>query len=133
MPFSLNNPNPPVRFNYENENGPTGEWVELKIANLDTIKSIKKATTKTKREFKDGFTYQYEDVNEDKYEEMLWDKVIVSWKLVDEESNEEIPCNLKNKLLMMNNCPEFSRFILKCLETLKAKEAERQEELEKNS
>jgi len=130
MPFSTKNP--PVRFEYQDDNGPTGEWVEVRVPSLDIIKQVKKATTKQKREFKDGFTYQYDEVNEDKYEEMLWDKVIVNWHLIDGESSTDIPCDPANKKLMMNNCPEFSKFILESLEKLKAGDTKYQEAVEKN-
>ncbi len=135
MPFAIKNLNPPARFHYPNDTG--DEWVELRNLSVDDFRQLRKKTTTHKVDYwrgdKKGKPHRFEvnEFDEDQLYELMWDKQIVDWNILDTDGNI-IPCNYDNKLLMVGNSVEFSAWVVDCLNTLAKDELKKKEDLEKN-
>jgi len=131
MKFDLDNLNPGVFFPFEDDDDEKG-GVEIRVANAGTMEIINKETTKKKVEWRRNQRVEYDVVDEDKRSRMLWDYVIISWKNVDDNNGNPIPCTTENKIKLMKESPIFSGFVGNCIDTLTAESETRDEELEKN-
>ena len=128
MPFDLDNLNPATRFYYDDDED---EWVELRICAGEDLDRIHKQTRKTKREYKMGVRYTYEDINHDLEAELMNDFTITAWHIVTPDG-KEIPCTYENKQLMMKGSVEFASWVTRCLQKLNEKFLIFQDEQEKN-
>jgi len=136
MPFDLKNLNPAVKFYYPGTR--KAEWLELRNIPIGELRKMRKRCVKQTVEYyrpddSKGQPYRYEteDIDDDKFNEMLWDYQIVSWKIIDPEG-KEIPCTLENKLLLMGNSTEFADWVVKCLNKLAKDSEKKKEDSEKN-
>jgi hypothetical protein len=132
MAWNLKNLNPPARFHYND----TEEWIELRNVSIAEVRKIQKETTQKRVDYfapEKGkpHRFEFEEKDEDKLFELLWDTQIVAWNLLDDKGNK-IPCNKKNKLLLMGNSTEFSTWVVDCLNQLAKDELEKKENEEKN-
>lgn len=113
-----------------------GGRVQLRTLTADDLKTIRKATVKKRVEFKkvDGTPgrFEVEETDEDKQNEMFWDRVIVSWENLFDGKGEAIPCTKENKMLLILKSVKFSKFVGESLRVLQEQEAELEEAREKN-
>ena len=147
MPININNLNPGVWFEYpqaDDYTGPT-ERIKIRNANLYAINEIEKETGAKRVEYvqpkknngkpdrrQQLQRVEYEEVDEDKRESLIFDFIIVDWNLLTPEG-EKIPCNLETKVKLMRGSSEFNKFVTDCCEKLNDDETKRKEALEKNS
>lgn len=110
----FNTDNKGTFFKFSDDDG----GVTVRVCPASVIKKISKATTKKLAKVKQGRLIKDEIVDEDKYDQMLWDYVIVDWKKVCGSDGIELPCTTENKVLMMNESIEFAQFVGKCIELL---------------
>ena len=136
MPFDISNLNPPARFYYPGTK--KAEWVELRNIPIAELRKMRKATVERISEYyqpndskEQPFRYEVEKLDEDKFNEMLWDYQIVNWKIID-PNGKDIPCTLENKLLMMGHSSEFAEWVVKCLNQMASDEEKDKEKSEKN-
>lgn len=139
MPFDIHNLNPGERFEL-----PSGEGVFLRPPNVEFLDSIKSQTTVKKVEHvqpkkKSGKPdrrqplqrIEYEEVDETKEEELIFDYMIVDWD-IKTPGGEDIPCTTENKVKLMRESLEFNKFVTENCDYLFKEEEARERELEKN-
>jgi len=135
MPFDLKNLNPSAKFYWGKSKR---EWVELRPLSREDLREMRKRAVIRKTEYYkpdssdiQPYRYETETVDEDCIFEMMWEKQIIDWNIVDPEENK-IPCTKENKLLMINQCREFSEWVSGCLLQLSSDEKKKKEDSEKN-
>lgn len=128
-----------MQFNTKNE----GKWfyfneekkedggVCLRALTLGEAKNISKACSKKETKFVKKDVYQWQNIDDEKYNTMLYDYCIVDWKNVVVDG-KELECTKENKLLLVNNSNDFCQFVLKHLETLSEELAVDEENRVKN-
>lgn len=98
----------------------------LRIADVDIVEDIQSKTRKRKSEFvlnpndkkMERVTYYDQTPAQEKQErELIWDYAIQDWQGILDQDGNEIPCNLENKLRLMN-IPRFARFVGRCLQII---------------
>ncbi len=113
-----------------------GGQVHLQTLTSNDFKGIKRQTTKKQTEFRrlDGKAerFEFDVINEDLQNELVWDLIILGWKDICDSNGKPIECTRANKIMLMNTAPKFSKFIMERLEKLKEEDARRIEETEKN-
>ena len=114
-----------------------GGRICLRPLTVEDWREIEKATTKKKEVFK---PYQgqivrvaWQEPDDDKQNEMFWDKVIVDWENFFDANGKPIPCTKKNKVLLIMKSSAFLKFLTDCIQKMNEEEEKRQEEIEKNS
>lgn len=113
MPFDLKNLNAGARFYWDDTRT---EWVEIRTLSVNEMKRIRKDAVKKGVEYyrdkRGGKVHriEYEDMNDDKFSDSMWDYVIVNWNILD-KAGKKIPCTRENKLLLMGNSIEFAKFV----------------------
>ena len=127
MKFNLNDLNPPAWFEHD-----SGARICLRVASAKDLDDIRKKTTTRKREFRRGQRFEYEEVNEQKQSELTWQFCIVDWHGLFDHDDKQIECSDENKVLLMQNSPVFSNWVIECLELLNEDNVERVESAEKN-
>lgn len=131
MQFDIDNLNPGVWFTMEG-----GGQVCIRVCDGDSLRAIRKVTTKKRAEIKkiDNLMQRlsYEETNDDLQEEMIWDYCIVDWKDINDAKNEPIPCTKANKLLLVGKSITFAKFVGDCLNKLREQFEEDEKEEEKN-
>lgn len=122
----------------------TGSWfemdgggrVQIRTLTAEDMKIIRKQTVKKRTEFKkvDGTPgrFEYEEVDDEKQNELFWDRVIVDWSGLYDGKGEEIPCTKDNKMLLMLKSVKFAKFIGDSLKELSDSETEVEELNRKN-
>jgi hypothetical protein len=125
MKFDLNNLNPGTWFDFED-----GARVSLRLPDASALNSIKKQTTKKK--VPKGSHFPIEETDDEKYNELLWDYIIVEWEGLYDIDGKPIPCNKEMKVLLMNNSLIFAHWASQRIEELRMTLSEEEEELEKN-
>jgi len=117
-----------------------GTWFEmggggrvcLRVCAGDDLRAIRKATVKKRAGFRNGTRIVYDDVDEDRQNEAIWDSCIVSWEKIFDKDGKPIPCTQEMKNLLMGKSIMFSSFIAASLKSLSAITEILVEELEKN-
>lgn len=120
--------NPPTLFEFED-----GGKVSLRICAGEDYRQIRRQCVKKKVEFKAGQRFEYQEINEELMNELLWDFCITGWENFFDGKMEPIPCTKENKVLLMGRSVKFSNFVSACLEKLTESQRIREEGLEKNS
>lgn len=119
-------------------NDPDNASACLRIPGLGALKKINKKTASKKTEYKKlgrGNNYQrfeYDDPDEEKREELIWDYCIVDWKDIFDADGTKLECTTENKVRLMNGSIVFALFVADSLELLTASQTEKQEDEEKN-
>jgi hypothetical protein len=115
--------------------------VSIRIADSETIESIQAQTRKKTAEFAlnpksrqmERVVYFDQSATQEKKErELIWDHAIVDWADILDTAGNQIPCNIENKLKLMNN-PQFARFVGRCLQMISGANSEAVEAAGKNS
>lgn len=133
-----------MRLNTENvgtwfdvPNDPDNARVCLRAATMGVIKEIHKKTSSKKTEYKkfgrraNYQRFEYDDPDEDKREQLLWDYCIVDWEGFF-DTDAEMECSTANKIKLMNESAEFALFVADSLEILNDAQIKDQEDIEKN-
>lgn len=109
-----------MELNLENE----GTWfelddvrIQLRTCTLEEITRIRKATTKKKREFKNGQVYEYFDTDDDTQQNMIMDYCIVAWENITHK-NAPLPCTPENKMRVVGGMTKLAKFIREKIEEL---------------
>jgi len=119
---------------------PEGGKVLIRIADSGTVEKIQAETRKkisenvfntVTRHMERVVSYDQTPAQERKEREMIWDHAIMEWEGILDSKGDPIPCNLQNKMKLMN-VPQFARFVARCLQLLSGAAAEAKEESEKN-
>lgn len=110
----------------------------LRVCASDDARSIRKQVTKRKIEYKENGARQmqrieFEQIDDDRYSELLWNFCIVNWEGFVDKNGEIIACTTENKILLMRRSIKFARFVAAKLELLAEVNGDQQEALEKNS
>ena len=128
----MSNMNPPAWFYYDDDDTDSGVLLRVCSGN-DLEDKTKKCSKKQPPEYKRGRRFEIPDkIDEKRYSEMLWDFVIVDWKGTVDENDDDIECNMDNKIKLMRQSVFFASFIGKSLDKLNADIAGYQKDLEKN-
>jgi hypothetical protein len=123
-------------FLYDESNPQSAEICIRKLS-LEEIKEIRKLFVVKKSQFK-NFTgrdykrFEWEETDNDGLNEYTWTKCIAGWRRVLDENGNERPCTEENKLYLMYKVPEFSTWVLKCIQALNTSEDEQEETEIKN-
>ena len=125
MKFSREELNPGSWFSFDDQD-PSAGRISLRVANLDKVRALDKATTKKRVEYKQGQRFEVREENHDAYLEGLWDYVIVEWEGLEWDDGSPIECTRENKIKLMTGHVGFAAFINSCLTRLR----EDQENLE---
>lgn len=114
---------------------PDGARVCLRVMAIGILKKIHKETTSKKTEYKklgrgrDYQRFEYDDPDEEKREQLLWDYCITDWEGIFDTDGTGLECTNENKIKLMNGSVEFALFIGNCLETLNmAQDKDREDE-----
>ena len=129
MRFNLSDLNPPAWFDHPKHED---SRICLKVLSSAEMESINRKTTKTTIEYRRGQRFEVEKVDEKKRNELTWSAAIVDWEGIYDEHGDEIPCTDENKVLLMQNAPTFTSWVLESLEQISGDNIQRQEEAEKN-
>ena len=108
----------------------------LRPLTVEDWKEIEKKTLQKKEVFRvvNGQMQRvaWKEADEDKQNELFWDKAIVDWKDFYDAKGNPIPCNRKTKYLLLTKSPEFLKYLTECFQKMTEEEAKRQEAIEKN-
>lgn len=125
----------------------SGGSVNLRLLNAKDIKEMTEACVTVTPEYpylpimkdgvpqKDGQYVRFErrDVNQDLWNEMLWDRAITGWKDIKTENGDPVEVTKENKVLLMTQNSEFKETVDAGMTALKNAEKARTEASEKNS
>lgn len=113
-----------------------GGRVEFRLLSADELKEITKACVKKGVEYPrlDGQFRRFEtvDIDNDLFNEMIWDRSIVGWEGLFDAQEREIPVTRENKCLLMTRIQAFADLHERAMKTLKEATDERAEASEKN-
>ena len=70
-------------------------------------------------------------VERKKFQEEMWDYVIINWENLLDKSGNSIPCTKENKVKLMS-IPVIDRFVAKCLKTLSDDAVKQSQDLTEN-
>ena len=131
MKFNLEDLNPPAWFDHPNPKDPAK--ILLRVASASELESIRKKTTRREVEYKRGQRFEVERIDEELQTQLTWQWCILDWEGLYDYKDEIIPCTEDNKVLLMLNSPQFSKWVVDCLDRLNDDNVERVESAEKNS
>jgi len=117
--YNAKDPNPPVKFFFD-DNAPEDGYLLLRTIPALQMDQINKKTTKKRPpEYRRGNRYEVPDeINENLRAEMMWDYMIVGWDGILDDKNKNIQCTTEKKVEFMRNWPWFAIFVGECLEQL---------------
>lgn len=128
MRLNLDDLNPPAWFDHPQDEA----RLCLRVASASDVESIRKQTEKRRIDFRRGQRFEVTDIDEDLRSQLTWQLCIIDWQGLYDHENKEIPCTDENKVLLMQNSPVFSKWVVECLELLNEDNVERIESAEKN-
>lgn len=126
------------KFNLSDLN--PGTWMDLSIGGRvclrvcagDDLRAIRKECVKRKVEYRGDKRIVYEDVDEERQLDAIWEFCIRDWEDICDQDGTPIPCTREMKALFMGKSPDFARAVGECLQNLSEAERARAEEAEKN-
>jgi len=127
MKFDLSDLNPGVEFAWEDE-----AKITLRTCNSEKLLEITKQTTKKKVDFRQGVRVTWEETDESKQRQLIWDYCICSWSGIVDKDGNQIECSTANKMKLMNGSVKFARFVTKCLDDLNAQLREEEAKASEN-
>jgi len=134
MQINLTDPNPPVKFYFDDDEPEAGHLLLRRVSPAEAQKIRKQCSKKQPPEYRRGQRYELPDkVNESLLGEKLWDYTIAGWAGLKDETGKPIPCTTDMKLKLMLEVPDFSTFYTKSMEALEADPGAREQDLAKNS
>ena len=113
----------------------------LRLARGEVMEEIHRQTRRTVKEFvvntksRGMERVEYEDQTQEqkkKENELIWDHAIQAWEGILDKDGNEINCTAANKVKLMT-IPQFSRFVVRCLNLLSSASDEEAEGAIKNS
>lgn len=122
--FSIKDPNPGAWFKF-NEDDPDSGDICVRAINQVKRSEIQSKCVKHKVEYKNGQRFEYNETNDEKFSEMLWDYVIVDWNKLEDDEGNTLTCNIETKLKLMLENVGFAQFVANCLTILEELEEER--------
>ena len=128
MRFDLDNLNPPAWFIHPDD---SEARLFLRSCPFAVMQDIRKQTTRLRVEYKRNVRHEFEEIDTDKQNQLMWDYMIVDWQGID-NGDEPIPCTTENKIKLLEASPIFLRWFNECVEQLEFDNAERKESAEKN-
>lgn len=108
MIFDMDNLNPATIF-YFNDDKPKEGGIEMRLCDGQALIDIDKKTIKPKVEYKKGQRFEYNEVNDRKREEMIWDFSIVGLPGVKDKDGKAIEPTIGNKVKLMRESSFFAQ------------------------
>jgi len=130
MKFNMDNLNPPAWFDHPQDDEAR---ICLRVASALDLEKIRKQTVKKRVEYKRGQRFEVDHVDEELQTELTWKLCIIDWEGLYDHEDNPIPCTDENKVLLIRNSPQFSKWVVDCLDLLNEDNVERSESAEKNS
>ena len=129
--FVFDATNPSTEFEHE------GGWkIWLRVCTVEELERIRKETTTKKAQYKiverQAHRFTWEDVDEAKQSQMIWDYCITAWENVYDRDGAIMPCTPENKIMLMRNSQVFAQFVTSCMKKLNKEEEDAKTESEKN-
>jgi hypothetical protein len=121
------NLNPGVWFDLKD-----GARVCVRTCAGDDLRNIEVKTVMKKTEYRGGQRYEYEQIDHDLRNELLWDFVIVDWSGIIGVDGEDIACTKQNKIMLMGKSIRFAGYVAECLDKLAVDRELLERESEKN-
>ena len=119
MQINLTDPNPPVKF-YFNEDAPDSGYLLLRRVSTAEGQRIRKLCSKKQPpEYKRGQRFELPDkIDEERLAREIWDYSIAGWDGLTDQNGDPIPCTTDMKIKLMQESPDFSAFLVACTERL---------------
>jgi hypothetical protein len=130
MRVNLDDLNPPAWFDHPNSDDDAR--ICLRVASASDLEKIQKKTIKKRVEYKRGQRFEVERVDEELQTALTWQWCIVDWEGLYDHNGDSIPCTDEHKVLLMLNAPQFSKWVIDCLDILNDDNVKREESAEKN-
>lgn len=121
MKINTVDPNPPVRVDIEKG----GAHIMLRPASGDILENIKKETHTRKFKNVRGVVHEYFDIDEDRYDYLLWKYCLTGWAGITDESGKEIEYSPEIAADLIRESPFFSEIISDALDDVKRVISER--------
>jgi len=133
MKINLNDPNPPVKFHFEEDNPDVG-FVLLRRMNASEAQRIRKlCSQKQAPVFHRGQMYDPpEKVDDERQATLHWDYVIAGWEGLQDGNGDDIPCTTEMKRKLILESPQFLGFITEKIEKLELLNKDYRDESLKN-
>jgi len=125
--LDLENLNKGTWFPYE-----SGSEICLRTCAAEDLRDIVKKSSEKKARFTDRARIEWEEPDEDKRFELLYDFCIVDWKGFFDKDEKPIPCTKEMKLLLMGKSVEFARKVGELLKQMSETEEVYKADQEKN-
>lgn len=122
--FSTKDPNPGVWFKFDEDDPNSGE-IRIRALNQEKRSEIQKKCNKKKVEYKHGQRFEYTDVKDELFSEMLWDYSIAEWNGLVDDDGTELVCDVETKVNLMQQNVGFAKFVSECLDQLNEDEENR--------
>lgn len=129
MKINIKEINPAVWFDITG----TDARIKIRLCSSEEFANINKQCNQKQIEYKLGRRYEYDNIDNDKMNELFWDYSIVTWENINDETDKPIVCNKANKIMLMSKYPQFANFVADCLDKLSKWEIANKENEEKNS
>lgn len=131
MKVNFDKPNPGIWLDID-ENNPEEGRICLRVMNLSKERDLERKYSKKKSKVVKGRILESTETDWPKRNREFWDYVIVDWENMISENGKEIPATAENKLILMDENPDFQEFVSDMLDKLKEQKEERRKAIEKN-
>ena len=127
-----------MRVNLDTLNEPV--WVDWKdgvrvlLQPLPASKNreLKNKATRRKVDFSTGRKQRVETVDDDKYNRLLEEHILLDWENISDQTGAPLPCNDRTKRALLDHFHEFRFFVISTAQELENYQQEKTEEEEKN-
>lgn len=130
MTVNFSSKNESTRFHFD-ESEPEAGWLDVRACNKKQWDIIEDQTVSEKKKFKRDRYVPIVKVNRNLQNELLWDYCITGWHGVAYDG-KILECTKENKVMLLENSPQFMTFFTSCIEILEDIEVT-QEKKRKNS
>jgi hypothetical protein len=131
MKVKYNDPNAGTWFPFNENNADDGR-IKLRVMNPAARKRIRGKAITPQVEYKAGKRYTYDEINEELYDRLMWDYIIIDWEKLEDDDGNPIECNAESKAKLMNEELTFAAFVTNCLAKIDASIDAHLEDSEKN-
>lgn len=129
MKLNMDNLNPPAWFDHPQDDEAR---ICLRVASALDLEEIRKKTVKKRVEYKRGQRFEVDHIDEELQTELTWKLCIIDWEGLYDYEDKPIPCTDENKVLLIRNSPQFSKWVVDCLDLLNEDNVQQSESAEKN-
>lgn len=127
MKFDLNDLNPGIWFDHTTEDG----RICVRAMPVDELTRAQKTAGKRKTEYKRGQRFSFIEMDDQLYNELIWDYCVVDWENITDFDGVSLECSRDNKIKLMNQSVIFAEWVGKCIEDVtNAFESELEKSLE---